>query len=99
MKFGMTEAQYRLLESLVIQPLKLAGCRIFIFGSRATGKNHPHSDVDLLYSHQNTLSPGLISGIKENIEESKFPFIVEIVSDSDLIDSYRPSVMASRIEL
>ncbi len=78
----MNEEQYALLERLVIQPLKNQGAEVFIFGSRATGKHHAHSDVDLLYRIEQgpPLPPGYLSGIKEAIEESRFPFTVELVS-------------------
>ena len=101
MKYGMTTEQYSLLEQLVIQPLKNFGAQVFIFGSRATGKHHAHSDVDLLYKFPlaKDLPPGFLSRIKENAEESRFPFVVELVNDSDLVASYRPSVTSQMKEL
>lgn len=95
----MTAEQFKLLERIVINPLKQMGCRVYIFGSRATGRNHPHSDVDLLYSGSSAFKPGFLSEIKEAIDESRFPFIVELVAEEDLVESYRPSMQASRIEL
>lgn len=97
MKFGMTDAQYEILKRLVIDPLKSQGAEVFIFGSRATGKNHPHSDVDLLYKMQGQaqISSRVLSDIKEAIEESNFPFTVEIVADQNLAASYRKNVESS----
>lgn len=86
MKYGMTENQYKILESLVIKPLKEQGAEVFIFGSRAAGGHHSHSDVDLLFRlpKDKKIPSGFISQIKENIEESKFPFLVDLVAESDL---------------
>lgn len=96
MKYGMTEKQFEILNHLIIGPLKSKGAEVFIFGSRATGKHHPHSDVDILYkpSSQLALPSNFLSEIKEAIEESQFPFTVALVSDKDLVKSYRDHVMA-----
>ncbi len=101
MKFGMTEDQFQILDSLVIGPLKKNGARVFLFGSRATGQHHPHSDVDILYKPGPNfeLATNLISEIKESIEESRFPFKVELVAESDLAESYKPSVTKNLVEL
>lgn len=101
MKWGMTEEQYSLLESLVIQPLKNHGCQVYIFGSRAKGRHHQHSDIDLLFKKENNqpLPAGFLSEIKEKIDESRFPFIVDLVNEEELAESYRESVFSNRILL
>ncbi len=97
MKYGMTEEQFAILDQLVIQPLRTHGAEVFIFGSRALGTNHPHSDVDLLFKSNVTekIPANKIAVLKEAIEESKFPFTVDLVDDSELAESYRPQVIAS----
>lgn len=88
MKFGMSEQQFKLLEQIVIDPLKSQGAKVFIFGSRTTGKHHSHSDLDLLYRlENNSLPPGFLSDLKEAIEQSKFPFTVDLVDDHTLAKS------------
>ena len=97
----MTEEQFKLLHELVIQPIRKHGGRIFIFGSRVSGSHHPHSDVDLLFkmSSETKLQMGFLSQIREAIEESRFPFTVDLVDEEDLAESYRESVFKTRIEL
>lgn len=101
MKFGMTDEQYSLLNKLVIAPLKAEHCQVYIFGSRARGTHHPHSDVDILFktTKNHPIPRGFLSKVVENIEESRFPFIVELVNDSELASSYRDSVLSDRIEV
>ncbi|MEN0057801.1 MAG: nucleotidyltransferase domain-containing protein [Bdellovibrio sp.] len=101
MKFGMSDEQYALLEKMVIAPLKSQNCTVYIFGSRATGKNHPHSDVDVLFKlpDDQVLPIGFLAKIKEDIEESRFPFIVDIVNEAELAKSYQTSVFSSRIAI
>ena len=96
MKYGMTDVQFQMLDSLVIQPLKDCGAEVFIFGSRVTGKNHPHSDVDLVFrNYRTSIAGSRLSQIKEAIEESKFPFSVDLVNEEDFPQSYRKSVLGS----
>lgn len=101
MKYGMTVDQYKILDSLVIRPLRQQGAQIYIFGSRVSEKYHPHSDVDLLYRLpvEKDLPAGFISQLKENIEESKFPFLVDLVDEDDLASSYRENVFQSMQKL
>ena len=101
MNFGMTKEQFSLLNELVITPLKKKNLRVFIFGSRVTGKHHSHSDVDLLYKSDSKviLPSGFLSQIKESIEESRFPFTIDLVAEEDLVSSYKQSVVSSMVEL
>lgn len=101
MKFGMTDEQYLLLDKLVIEPLKKQTAQVFIFGSRTGTKHHPHSDVDILFQMKNNdfLPPGFLSKIRENIEESRFPFTVDLVDRAELASSYQQSVFASMVEV
>jgi predicted nucleotidyltransferase len=98
MKFGMTEEQFDLLEKLVITPLRALGADVYIFGSRVGPSYHHHSDVDILYSMRagKTVDAVAISKIREVIEESRFPFKIDLVDEKDLAESYRPNVMRTR---
>lgn len=97
----MSDEQYQILQMFVIQPLIRQNARVYIFGSRASLKHHSHSDVDILYKLVGgaSLPPGFLSKIKEDIEESRFPFIVDLVNEEDLAENYRRSVLAGRVEL
>lgn len=99
MKFGMSDEQFKILETLVITPLKEKGCEVYIFGSRVTSKHHSHSDVDLIYCPENPLPSGFIGTLTEAIEESRFPFRVDLVNESELATSYRESVMKTKTRI
>jgi predicted nucleotidyltransferase len=98
MKFGMTDEQFNLLERLVIAPLKALGADVFIFGSRVGTSHHHHSDVDILYSMSagKTVDTVAVSKIREAIEESRFPFKVDLVDEKNLAESYRSNVLRTR---
>ena len=101
MTFGLNSADYKLLENLVITPLKQKSVRVFVFGSRATGRNHPFSDIDLLLEPLPTRPIELseLSQIKESIEEARFPIKVDLVLFDDLAQSYKNRVLQEKIEI
>lgn len=100
MKFGLTDNQYEQLLQLVIKPLKDAGSTVYIFGSRARGKHHPFSDVDILFTKPKDINiDRKIFAIKEQIEESDFPVKVDIVDFENLAKSYVDGVLKDRIEV
>jgi predicted nucleotidyltransferase len=101
MKHGLTDQQLSLLFEIVISPLKEQGATVWIFGSRARGDHKSFSDVDLLYELQKekALPPGFMSRIREVIEESSFPFKVDLVNLNEMADSYKIGAMADRVLL
>lgn len=100
MKFGLKDSDFNFLEKNLIVPLKDRGFRVYIFGSRATGKNHPFSDVDILIEGEVSVeNDSKIGAIKELFEESNFPYKIDLVNEKHLAESYRPSVMKDRIEM
>lgn len=105
MKFGLSDKHWKILNELVLQPLKKDQVRIWIFGSRARGDHQKYSDIDLLYefpsdSYDNqNLYLKKISKIKEDIEESTFPIKVDLVDIHELASSYKDSIFSEKIEL
>ena len=99
MKFGLNQEQYKILYDLVIEPLHSSGAKVYVFGSRARGKHHSFSDIDLLYVEDPQKPIGLskISEIKENIENSNLTIKVDLVCDSSLANSYKESVDRDKV--
>lgn len=99
MKFGLSEADFKLIQELVIDPLKEQSAQIYVFGSRAKGKHHPFSDIDILYvlPKGKKLPNGLLATIKESIEESRVSCKVDLVSSEDLAKSYQENVEKEKV--
>lgn len=100
-RFGISDEHFSLLQHMVIDPLVSAGARVWIFGSRARGSQRPTSDVDLLFEFPPTTPPpaGLLYSVKSDLEESRFPFTMDLVNVKDLAASYRDNILAERVEL
>ena len=99
MRFGLSEEDWFLLTNLLIDPLKSAGAEVWIFGSRARGDHFEFSDVDVAYASSHVLPPGMISCIRENLEESRLPYKVDLGQVTDIVDSYRAGILRDRIAL
>lgn len=101
MNFGLSPSDFKLLNELVLLPLKKLNVSVYVFGSRATGKNQLFSDLDLLLepAADSSFNSSFLSDIKEAIEESRFSVKVDFVMSNDLASSYRDKVHKERIRI
>jgi len=101
MKFGLTDQEFQILFELVISPLKASSATVWIFGSRARGDHKAFSDVDIMYEKKDStqFSKGFISQLKDEIEESRLPFKVDLVDANEIADSYKVGAIADRVVL
>jgi hypothetical protein len=98
MKFGLNDQELEFLLTHVVRPLQSHGAEVYLFGSRARGSQQKYSDIDILVVGSNDVSK-LISNISERLEESNFPYKVDIVDDRLLAASYRASADRDKILL
>lgn len=67
--------------------------KIFLFGSRAQGKNSITSDVDLgIWPATNNYAKK-ITLLKEKIENSNIPYKVDIVNLKEVSDDFRKEIL------
>jgi predicted nucleotidyltransferase len=99
--FGFTADEWRILHNLIVNPLKQSGATVWIFGSRARGDHRSTSDVDILFDFKNTALPtgGWFFSIKSDLEESRFPFTLDLVDLNNLAVSYRENILKERVEI
>ena len=97
MKFGLTDEQYNQILEIIVKPLMTEGAKVYCYGSRARGDHQKFSDVDLMVesSSKDNLK---ISDLIETIQNSNFPFKVDLVHISEFAESYKESYLKDRIE-
>jgi predicted nucleotidyltransferase len=95
--FGLTPAQWSIVDTLIIKPLTERGATLFVFGSRARGDHQPFSDLDILV--EGDIGSSLLSSIAEEIEESNLPIRVDIVLARDLASTYGASVGRDKVKV
>lgn len=98
-KFGLKTKDWELLKKILITPLQTHECKIWIFGSRATGAFRQFSDIDILFEPSHTIPSDLIGQIKEDLENSNLPIKVDLVQKKDLAKGYLPHIESQLIGL
>ncbi len=85
------------VKRLVLKGLQGHDVQVLLFGSRATGKAGRSSDIDVAVLPREELPVGLLSRIRERLQESHVPFSVELVDLSQTDEVFRNRVLAEGI--
>jgi predicted nucleotidyltransferase len=93
-RFGIEARHWAIIESLMLIPLRSAGVKLWVFGSRARGDHRPFSDLDVLI--EGSIDPVVLGRVQEALHESTLPITVDLVCDHDLAQSYRRQVLIDR---
>jgi uncharacterized protein len=72
---------------------------VCVFGSRATGRARPFSDLDLLVLQPATLDWHTRVNLVDAFEASDLPFRVDVVENARLAPGMRQRVMAEAIDI
>jgi uncharacterized protein len=72
---------------------------VWVFGSRATGKARPFSDLDLLFTRPVSLSWSQRAALREGFEASALPFMVDVVESAGLAGDVAERIAAKRVLL
>ena len=67
--------------------------KVYLFGSWATGTPSRHSDIDLGIDPAAPLPPGMFAELREQFEESRIPYRVEVVDLSAADPMFREHVI------
>ena len=70
---------------------------VWAFGSRATGKAKPFSDLDLAIIGKEPLPLSLCAELREAFSESDLPWKVDIVDGSALGEDFRRIIAKSKV--
>lgn len=101
MRFGLTDLEFLFINEKLILPLKEKKAKVFLFGSRANGKFKKFSDIDLFYvpSADRAIPANFIYKLLSEVEESSFPYKIDLVNYFELASSYKKNVDTEKLEL
>jgi len=99
MVFGLTDDEKQFLNDHLITPLKKLGCKVFIFGSRATAKHKKFSDIDITYKASSPIQPHQIFKLIEFMENSKFIYKIDLVNFDEIATSYKAKIESEMVEV
>lgn len=89
---ALSDDERRLVRSIV--QAVLPDARVLVFGSRATGRARPFSDLDLLFERPERLAWADRAALQDRFEASVLPFRVDLVEAAGLADGVRERVLA-----
>ena len=78
----LSAAQQQLVRDIIDRVLP--GAEVWIFGSRATGRARPFSDLDLRVTRPSRLSWSERAALRDGFEASDLPFLVDVVEAEGL---------------
>ncbi len=70
---------------------------VHVFGSRASGRVKPWSDLDLVFEARTPLPLSLIAKLAEAFEESALPWKVDIVDRNTVSDGFGRLIDQSKV--
>jgi len=71
--------------------------KVCVFGSRATGKHRPFSDLDLCILGETPVSDATMDSLREAFQESDLPYKVDIVDVHSMTPEFKKSALATAI--
>ena len=87
------------IRDIIFQFIDSNEYKVFIFGSRATGKASKFSDYDIGIIGNKPIEWGMLSLVDEAFEESDIPFKVDVVDFSLVSDKFRETALSKIKEL
>ena len=91
------QADHRRLVAAVLAKYLPRGAKVWVFGSRATGRARPFSDLDLAIDAGQVLSLDEFACLAEAFCESDLPYRVDLVDWHSLDEGFRRIIAADRV--
>ena len=73
--------------------------RVVVFGSRATGRSKPFSDLDLAVLGAAAVPSPILAALADDFDESSLPFRVDIVDWATTTQSFRDLIDRDAVTL
>ena len=83
----------------ILGSLLPAGTMAWVFGSRATGRARPYSDLDLAIDAGRPLTLEELARLSEAFRDSDLPYRVDLVDWRAIGDNFRKLIAAERVGL
>lgn len=87
-----------LVKKILKQHLK-NDAKVFVFGSRATGKAKKFSDLDLAIQYSQKISLSEFANLRSDFEESYLPYKVDIIDLNVIEESFRKKITPDLIAI
>ena len=87
------------IKQIIARKLDLSEYRLFLFGSRALGKNAEYSDFDIGVIGEKPLSSSIKINIEGDLEDSDIPVKVDIVDFYQVTEKFKNIALLHTVNL
>ena len=87
----------QVVRQIVLDGLRNHAAKVYLFGSQAKGVARKTSDIDVAIWPEQSLPAGLLSDIRQDLENSDILFNVDLVDLSNVDDDFRQKVIKEGI--
>lgn len=94
---GLDHRYLRQVRERIDRYLRAWPVRVYLFGSRTTGRTRTGSDCDIGIDPLQDLPVGLLSRLREDLEESHVPYVVEIIDLSRVDQEFAQKVRSEGV--
>jgi predicted nucleotidyltransferase len=92
-------AEHRRLVLNILRANLPESTKVWVFGSRATGRARRYSDLDLAIDAGRRLTLDEIAGLAEAFSDSDLPYKVDLADWHNIEDRWRLTITAQRVAL
>jgi predicted nucleotidyltransferase len=92
-------AEHRRLVLSILRANLPQNTKVWVFGSRATGRARRYSDLDLAIDAGRPLTLDEIAGLAEAFSDSDLPYKIDLADWHNIDDRWRQSITAERVAL
>lgn len=73
--------------------------KIYVFGSRATGKTKKYSDLDIALESNSKIDSSKLSKISIELEETTIPYKIDVIDLNNITDSFKKCIEKDLVEI
>jgi uncharacterized protein len=92
-------AEHRRLVLTILRANLPQNTKVWVFGSRATGRARRYSDLDLAIDAGRPLTIDEIAGLTEAFSDSDLPYKVDIIDWHHIDARWRQTILTERVAL
>lgn len=87
------------IKAIITKYLPRNDFKVFLFGSRASGKNRPGSDFDIGIMGKKPVDFGIMGLLEEDLENSDIPYKIDIVDFQRVPEGFKKLALRKTISL
>ena len=95
--FGLNSATISTIKKIFSDEFKTKTYRVYVFGSRATGRHKKYSDLDLWVEAQPSLTDDKTSRLREKFENSDLAIKIDLITPETCLEEYKARVKAELV--